>query len=158
MLPSALPPQFPSDRCPSHDDRYLLSEPLLRYRLPWHQTETGAVVEHRKAPAGELHVAAIGAAHALAVGNGAMREAGFRGYGFGGAVDLASTQGRQQIACQDHALSAPLGQPLFNQEIRSLPQRFAHVTAETVVGNTAGAGDQLLVQPGRADHARLPLN
>jgi hypothetical protein len=59
----------------------------------------------------------IGAGHALAVGNGAMREAGFRSDGFGCTIYLSSTQCPQQIAHQNHALSVALGQPLFNQKI-----------------------------------------
>jgi hypothetical protein len=131
---------------------------LLYHRPPRYQAETHAIVQHREAATHELERTAVKTGHAPPIGNGAMCEAGFRSDGFGCTIYLASTQRPQQIARQDHALSASLGQPLFNEEIRPLPQRFAHRTTEAVAGDTAGTTDQLLIQPGRADHADLPLN
>lgn len=56
----------------------LLTQPLLDHRLPRHQAEAQAVVEHGEAPAGELDAAPVGAGHALAGGHRAMLQAGFR--------------------------------------------------------------------------------
>lgn len=56
---------------------------LLNYRFPRHQAETNTVAEHRKAPACELHVAAIGSGHALAIDHGVVRKTSLRCDGFG---------------------------------------------------------------------------
>lgn len=57
----------------------LLSQPLLDHRLPRHQAEPHAVIEHRVAPASEHDGTPVDASHALAVGHGAMLQAGIGG-------------------------------------------------------------------------------
>lgn len=74
------------------------------------------------------------------------------------SINVPAAQGRQQVARADHPLSPAFSQSLFGQQVRPLSQRFAHPATKTLVANSDRLVDQLLVQPGGSDHARLPPN
>lgn len=57
-------------------------------------------------------------------------------------------QRRQQVARQEHALAAPLGQALFFEEIGTLLQRILDLAAKAQLAQALATADQLLVQPG----------
>ena len=87
-----------------------------------------------------------------------MLQASFGGNVFGGMRQLPVAQRRQQVPGEDHALAAPLGQPLFFEEVGALLHGLLGIATEAQVAQTTAAADQLLVEPGGPDHAGLPLN
>src|SRR3569623_1622382 len=72
-LPSTLPSELPRNRCPPHDGRYLLPQPLFHHLPPRYQAETHAVVQHHEATAGELDRTVVDAVCALAFAQRAMK-------------------------------------------------------------------------------------
>ena len=77
----------------------LLSQPLLDHRLPRHQAEPHAVIEHRVAPAGEHHASPVDARYALPIGEGPMLQPGFSGNVFAACDSsrLRSVAGRLRV-------------------------------------------------------------
>lgn len=76
---ASLTANLPRHPATAHRRGKLLPQPLLDHRLPRHQREAHAVIEHRVAPAGEHDAAPVDAGHALTVGHRAMRQAGIGG-------------------------------------------------------------------------------
>lgn len=74
---------------------------------------------------------------------------------FGGLGQFAAAQRAQQVAGQDDALPAPFSQALFRQEIGALLQSLFDLRAKAQVAQALATTDQLLIQPGGADHAGL---
>jgi len=97
-----------------------MSLPPLNYLLPRNEAESHAVIEHGVAPAGKHDAAPVDAGHALPIGHRAMLQAGFGRNLPRSLRQLAPAQRRQQVACEDDALSAPLSQSLFGQETGAL--------------------------------------
>ena len=98
----------------------LLSQPLFDHWLPGHQREPHAVIEHRIAPAGKHDATPVDAGHALAISHWPMLQPGFVGNVLRGLCQLSTAQRCQQVAREDDALPAMLGQPLFGQKIGAL--------------------------------------
>ena len=57
------------DTPPSYRRGQRLPQPLRNHRLPRHQPESQAIVQHGKTPAGEHHATLINATNALAIGH-----------------------------------------------------------------------------------------
>ncbi len=96
------------------------AESLFDDRLPRHQAEPHTVIQHRVAPAGQHEAAAVDTRHALPLSYRTMLQARISGNVLRGLRHFPIAQRAQQIARQDHALAAPLGQSLFGQEIGAL--------------------------------------
>ena len=94
----------------------------------------------------------------VTVGHQAMLQAGFCRNVFRSLRHLPAAQRSQQVARQDHPLPAPLGQPLFGQEVGTLLHCLFGLAAKAQVAQARAAADQLLVKPGGTDHTRLPLD
>jgi hypothetical protein len=62
-----------------------------------------------------------------------MLQAGIGGNVFRGLRQLPIAQRAQQVARQDHALPAPLGQPLFFEEVGALLQGLLGIAAKAQV-------------------------
>jgi len=62
-----LPPDLPRHTTAAYRRGHLLPKLLLDHRLPRHQTEFHAVIQHRVAPAGEHDGTLVDAGHALLV-------------------------------------------------------------------------------------------
>ena len=157
-LNSKLSLNLPSNPAAAHRGGKLLPKPLLDHRLPRHQAEPHAIVKHRVAPTDEHHAAPIDTGHTLPFGYRAMLQAGFGGNVFGGLRQFPITQRAQQVARQNHAQPAPLGQPLLGEEVGTLLHRLFGLAAEAQVAQARAAADQLLVEPSGPDHAGLPLD
>lgn len=126
------------------------TESLFDDRPPWHQAEPHAIIEHGVAPAGQHDAAAVDTRHALAIGHGPVLQASFGGQVLRGMRYIPAAQHCQQIARQDDALAAPLGQPLFGQEVGALLHCLLGLAAKAQVAQARAAADQLLVKPGGA--------
>lgn len=87
-----------------------------------------------------------------------MLQAGFGGNVLRGLRQFPIAQRSQQVTGEDHALPAPLRQPLFFEEVGALLHGLLRIAAKAQVAQPTAAADQLLVKPGRADHAGLPLD
>ncbi|MPM45805.1 hypothetical protein SDC9_92497 [bioreactor metagenome] len=87
-----------------------------------------------------------------------MLQAGFSGNALRGLCQFPVAQCAQQVARPDHALPAPLGQPLFGQEVGALLHGLFGLATKAQVAQARAAADQLLVEPGGSDHAGLPLD
>src|SRR3546814_6677215 len=71
------------------------------------------------------------------------------------AYELRISDWSSDVCSSDlHALPAPLGQPLFGQEVGALLHRLFGLAAKAQVAQARAAADQLLVEPGGPDHAR----
>ncbi|CAM3887334.1 hypothetical protein EV679_2423 [Kerstersia gyiorum] len=136
----------------------MLPQPLFDHRPPRHQAETHAVIEHRVTATHQHDGTPVDTGHALPVPYGSMLQAGVGGNVLGGLRQFPIAQRAQQVAGQDHALPASLGQPLFGQEVGALQHRLLGVATKAQVAQPTAAADQLLIQPGRADDAGLPLD
>jgi len=93
---------------------------FFQNRPPGHEAEAQAVLEHGEAATGEHEGAAIDAAYALSVLNDAMLHAGLTGDLLRGRFDLAAAQGREQVAGEEDAMAAPLGETLIDKVSRAI--------------------------------------
>ena len=89
-----LPPNLPGCTTAAHRRGELLPQPLFDHRLPRHQREAYAVIEHRVAPAGEHDGTPIDAGHVLPVGHWPMLQAGFGGNVLRSLCQLAPAERR----------------------------------------------------------------
>ncbi|KMQ58201.1 hypothetical protein ACS96_03830 [Pseudomonas aeruginosa] len=154
MMPADLPRHATAAHCRGD----LLPQPLFDRRPPRHQAKSHTVIEHRVAPARQHDGAPVDASHTLPVRDGLIHQAGFGGNVLCGLRQFSIAQRSQQIARQDHALPAPLSQPLFGQEVGALLQSVLGIAAKAHIAQPTPAADQLLVKPGRTDDAGLPLD
>ena len=115
-----MPPDVPRGGRAAYRGGELLAQALVNHRPPRHEAEALAIVEHGVAAAGKHDATAVDARHALAVGRRAVGQAGFGGEVLGGMRHVPPAQGCQQVARQNDALAASLGQPLFGQEVGAL--------------------------------------
>ena len=75
-----------------------------------------------------------------------MLQAGFGCNVLGSLHQFPVAQRPQQITSQDHLLPAPLGQPLFFEEVGALLQGFLDLGTKAQIAQPTAAADQLLVE------------
>ena len=108
----------------------------LDYRPPRHQTESHAVIEQRIATAGEHDRAPVDAGYALPVCDVPMLQSAIGGNVLGGLRQLPIAQRFQQIPGENQPLPAPLGQPLFFEEVGALLQGLPSIAAKAQVAQS----------------------
>ena len=153
----ALPPELPGRAIASNHRCHRLPRPMLDHRLPRHQAESHAAIEHCESSARELHAAAVDTADALVIGHSAVARPVFEAM----ALAAASMSRLRNVANRLRA------------KIRRCPRRSASpcsIRKSARCRNTARTSPpkpcsptpcrrrSTAGQPGRADHARLPLN
>src|SRR3546814_1707758 len=77
-----------------------------------------------------------------------MLQAGIGGYVLRGLRQFPIAQRAQQVARQNHALTTPLGQPLFGEKVGALLHRLLGLATKAQVAQARATADQLLVEPG----------
>src|SRR3989344_3402492 len=102
---SALTREVERHRAATNNGAHLLAESLLDDRLPGHEAEPHAVIKHREPSAGEHDRPSVHAARRVPVSYGAMLEAGLARQPPSDLIDILRPQRRQEVACEDEALS-----------------------------------------------------
>src|SRR5690606_25311229 len=110
------------------------------------------------ATTGKHHTVTVATADGLSIDHSSIKQAGLGGDAFSSRCNLSLAQRCQQIARENHALASSLGQALFDKEFGALLECCSHFAAETQITDTLAADDQLLIQPGGADHTGLPFD
>src|SRR3546814_13105163 len=82
-----------------------------------------------------------------------MLQAGIGGYVLRGLRQFPIAQRAQQVARQNHALTTPLGHPLFGEKVGALLHRLLGLATKAQVAQARATADQLLVEPGGPDPA-----
>jgi len=75
-----------------------------------------------------------------------MLQASFGGNVLPGLRQFPIAQRAQQVSRQHHTLAAPLGQPLFGQEIEALLERVFDLAAKPQIAQPWPTSNQLLVK------------
>src|SRR5215510_1860208 len=145
-------PELPGDVATAHHAHHLAPDLLLEHRPPRHQTEAEPVVDHGKAPAGELGGADKLAADRLSLADGLEGQAAFGGELATDALDLLTRQRAKEVGLDPQlALGRPTGVPLPDQLFGTPLEGFAHLGAEPSCRQRAAvAAHDLAVEPGCA--------
>ncbi len=110
-----------------------LAEAPFDHGTPGNQAETEPVVEHREAAASEQDGAAVDARRSVTVGERAVGEAGFRGDRARCGFHVAVAELREQIRCEDEALTLTFGEALLNQEFLARDERVTYGRRKTPI-------------------------
>src|SRR5881397_66143 len=152
-------PELPGDVAAAHHAHHLAANPLLEHRPPRHQTEAEPVVDHGKAPAGELGRADKLAADRLPFLDRLEGQAAFGGELPADTLDLLTRQCPDEVGFDMHlALGRPTGVPLPDQLFGTPLEGFAHLGAEpTRRQRAAVAAHELAIEPSRAVTGHLAV-
>jgi hypothetical protein len=104
----------------------------LERRLPWHELERQTVVDHGEASGRQRDTPPIDAGDVFAFGGWLMHQARLPSQSFRCFIQLALSQGIEQIAGEEDALTLAPRQPLFREVINASVHRVAHLAAECV--------------------------
>ncbi len=123
---------------------------LFECRRPGHQLKPEPVIDHGKAPGGEIEPPAIDASDGLAFGRCVVDAPAFGGELGRLGVQFALAQRGEQIPREGHDPPLTPGETHAHQMIGPFAHGRAHLRAEAGMGHRRLAGEQLAVQPGSA--------
>src|SRR6266702_3300314 len=134
----------------------VLAELFLYLARPGHELEAEAVVDHGEAAGGERQALTIGAAHMLAGRGLHVRQSRLGRDHCTHRVQFASTQGVQEIALHDDALTLPPGEPFACKMFGTSLHGVARLATKPAHGERHGiALNEAMVDPGRAGSGDL---